>query len=161
MEEDFKKYHEKLFIDIFTSMMEDDYHKILKNITNKFGEQYNFTLEELKEEFPFSGVRFMEKVNKEKELKRRISSMKSFYENDKKNWSNRCIARTMPENGQVPPFVYYSKKETNWIIGIRCRNKAKPNCETCGIHVKSMPYGRFDRTIPLCQYEKYMYPINK
>lgn len=158
MEKKFSEYHEKLVLDIFTKMMKDDYNKLLKNITDNFGEQCNFTLEELKEEFPFTGVRFMEPVNKKKELKRRITSMKTFYENDKKNWSYRCIARTMPENGQVPPFVYYSKKETKWIIGIRCRNKAT-NSETCGIHAKSMPFGRFDRNIPLCHYEKYMYPI--
>ena len=157
---EYNQYSEEVFLKIFSNMMHNEYDKLLDKITKQFGEECDFTKEELQEEFPYTGVRFMKLPNEKNIQERKIKSMKEFYEEDIKTWSShRCVARTMPENGQVPPFVYYYEKEKRWIVGVRCRRKVLEGKEVCGCHKNSMPYGRYDRDMPLCGYERYMYPI--
>ena len=144
---------------VLQSKIKERHDELLKNIVEKWGTIGEFTLEELQNEFPCK-IRYLEKENKKRTQKKRIKFMREFYELCKKNKKEgQCIARTMQENGQVPPFVYYCKKEKRWIVGTQCTRMSRNDSDYCGIHQKTLPFGRFDRPIPLDTYERFMYSV--
>jgi len=109
-------------------MFKNEVNKIMKNINNKYGKEYNFNYDDLLEFFNKYDINLYYKKATEKP----INMKKNIIEIDDKN---RCCARIWAGG-------YLNKEKKQY--GERCARKKLDDTDYCKQHLEDLTHGRFD-----------------
>jgi hypothetical protein len=130
----------------FLLTISNDYNKFITSLYLKYGENNNFTLDDLYKKYPLDKIIF----NSPKKV---IISRKHKNATE----SNRCAARCWGGYESVK----YNKSNKTWNFGHRCPRNKSNDKDYCLVHYnqiiknRELSHGRIDEEPPHNHYRKY------